>query len=144
MTNFFATVAGNVEGVVQYNLDNRAFEVNNLELRPNFNLNFFFILLGAVDTNVTIEGICNILTDETISDPLTKYAALNNLILNTYSQPCLDASYNSSLVELKEISWNSSAAVGGRQWFWQTCTEFGFFQSTDSKMQPFGATFPIE
>jgi hypothetical protein len=94
-------VAGNFEGVVQYNLDNRAFE-------------------GAVDTNVTVEGICDIITDDSISDPLTKYAAVNTLILNTYSQNCLDASYNSSIQELMETSWNSSASVGGRQWYFNS------------------------
>lgn len=84
------------------------------------------------------------MTNNEMGDPLTRYAALNMLILDTYSQKCLDISYNKSIEELKETSWNSSASVGGRQWFWQTCIEFGFFQSTDSMMQPFGPTFPIE
>ena len=26
----------------------------------------------------------------------------------------------------------------GRQWYYQTCTEFGYFQTTDSAHQPFG------
>lgn len=26
----------------------------------------------------------------------------------------------------------------GRQWYYQTCTEFGYFQTTDSARQPFG------
>jgi hypothetical protein len=84
------------------------------------------------------------MTSDAIGDSLSRYASLNSLILQTYSQSCLDASYNNSIAELKETSWNSSASVGGRQWFWQTCTEFGFFQSSDSNMQPFGSTFPIE
>ena len=32
----------------------------------------------------------------------------------------------------------------GRQWFYQTCTEFGYYQSSDLKDQPFGSQFPIE
>lgn len=28
--------------------------------------------------------------------------------------------------------------VTGRQWYYQTCTEFGYFQTTDSPYQPFG------
>ena len=27
---------------------------------------------------------------------------------------------------------------------WQTCTEFGWYQSSDSIKQPFGQTFPIK
>ena len=27
---------------------------------------------------------------------------------------------------------------------WQTCTEFGWYQSSDSTEQPFGQTFPIQ
>lgn len=32
----------------------------------------------------------------------------------------------------------------GRQWFYQTCTEFGFFQSSSYKPQVFGKDFPVE
>lgn len=33
----------------------------------------------------------------------------------------------------------------GRQWTYQTCVEFGFFQSSDLKdRQPFGDYFPVE
>ena len=31
----------------------------------------------------------------------------------------------------------------GRQWTYQTCTEFGYYQSTDSKSQVYGTTFPL-
>ena len=32
----------------------------------------------------------------------------------------------------------------GRQWTYQTCTEFGYYQTSDSKGQPFGFKFPLE
>ena len=31
----------------------------------------------------------------------------------------------------------------GRMWFYQTCNEFGYYQTTDSKNQPFGTLFPL-
>ncbi|GFS10195.1 thymus-specific serine protease [Elysia marginata] len=31
-----------------------------------------------------------------------------------------------------------------RQWTYQSCTEFGYFPTTDSNAQPFGHEFPIE
>ncbi len=55
LSNFLSSLAGNFEGVVQYNRDNRAFE-------------------GAVDTNVTIPVLCNLMDDETI-DPLQRSAS---------------------------------------------------------------------
>ncbi|XP_022905145.2 putative serine protease K12H4.7 [Onthophagus taurus] len=30
-----------------------------------------------------------------------------------------------------------------RQWIYQTCTEYGYFQTTTSQYQPFGDTFPL-
>lgn len=32
----------------------------------------------------------------------------------------------------------------GRQWTYQTCTEFGYYQSSDLPDQPFGKRFPID
>ena len=32
----------------------------------------------------------------------------------------------------------------GRQWTYQTCTEFGFYQTTDSDQQPFGKHFSLK
>lgn len=48
-----------------------------------------------------------------IGDPLRRYAAVNDIILETYGQKCLDASYSSFIDQLKKTSWNESAAVGG-------------------------------
>lgn len=46
---------------------------------------------------------------------------------------------------LKEI-WKVNLLLQsiGRQWTYQTCTEFGFYQSSDLDDQPFGKRFPIE
>lgn len=32
----------------------------------------------------------------------------------------------------------------GRQWMYQTCTEFGWYQTSGSDHQPFGSSFPVE
>ena len=41
---------------------------------------------------------------------------------------------------MKDSKWSYS--VGGRAWTYQTCTEFGWYQSSDSSSQPF-IGFPI-
>ncbi|XP_074534899.1 thymus-specific serine protease [Halichoeres trimaculatus] len=120
---FLETLAGNFMDVVQYNEDNRAFE-------------------GVVGTNITIKVLCSIMSDASLGDPYTRYAAVARLMMDTFSMKCLDASFNNCLRDMTNTSWNGAAAGGGRQWVYQTCTEFGFYQSTDSPNQPF-AGFPL-
>ncbi|XP_038049891.1 thymus-specific serine protease-like [Patiria miniata] len=124
VSNFYEAIAGNFFGVVQYNKDNRAFE-------------------GAVGTDITIDTLCGIMGNTSIGVPLARYAAVNTLLLQTYGEKCLDVSYDDMITEMRQTSWESSASEGGRQWVYQTCTEFGFFQTSDGKDQPFGNGFPV-
>jgi hypothetical protein len=123
VSNFAESVAGNIFGVVQYNKDNRAFE-------------------GARGGNITIETICSIMLNESIGDELTRYAAFNSLMMSTYDMKCLDIGYSAMIDQLKDTSWDNEA-VGGRMWFYQTCNQFGYYQTSDSKNQPFGSLFPL-
>lgn len=50
-------------------------------------------------------------------DNVQRYAAVNDIILKTYGQKCLDTSYDSQIKQMRQVSWNASAAVGGRQVF---------------------------
>jgi len=117
LINFYATLASNFQGVVQYNNDNRAFE-------------------GAPDVNLTINAVCAIM-NSTAQSPLNNYALVNSLTLTTYGAPCLDASYQDFVNGMKNTSLSSPSVVGGaRQWVYQTCTEFGYFQTSDGSNQP--------
>ncbi|KAM7399742.1 hypothetical protein PAMP_018990 [Pampus punctatissimus] len=120
---FLETLAGNFMDVVQYNEDNRGFE-------------------GAMGTNITIKVLCNVMGDTSLGDPYARYAAVARLMLKTFSIGCLDASFSNNLGVMTNTSWDGPAANGGRQWVYQTCTEFGFYQSTDSPNQPFTG-FPL-
>ncbi|XP_076000535.1 thymus-specific serine protease [Genypterus blacodes] len=120
---FLEAVAGNFMDVVQYNQDNREFE-------------------GVVGTNITIKVICGMMADSSLGEPYDRYAAVARLMMDTFSRKCLDASYSNNLREMTNTTWEGPSAKGGRQWQYQTCTEFGFFQSTDSPNQPFTG-FPL-
>lgn len=76
--------------------------------------------------------------------PIEAYAQVNSLILDTNKQKCLDWKYENFIEELREVSWNKTEDSGARLWTYQTCTEFGYFQSSDSTEQPFGDSFPVE
>ncbi|XP_056296942.1 thymus-specific serine protease [Pseudoliparis swirei] len=121
---FLEMLAGNFMDTVQYNEDNRGFE-------------------GARGTNITIKLLCGVMADASLGDPYARYAAVARLMMDAFSISCLNASYQSYLADMTDASWDGPAAGGGRQWVYQTCTEFGFYQSTDSPNQPFTG-FPLE
>jgi hypothetical protein len=102
----------------------------------------YWIVKGARATNITIDVVCQTMLDDSQPDPVQRMANVNDLLLNAYDQPCLDAGYMSTINQLKNTSWNASASEGGRQWTYQTCVEFGFFQSSADSQQPFGNNFP--
>lgn len=45
---------------------------------------------------------------------------------------------------MRNISWDSKVATGQRQWTYQTCTEFGFYQTSNNPSCMFGNKFPAE
>lgn len=122
--NLFESLLGTFEDVVQYNKDNRQFE-------------------GVEWTNVTINTLCDKMTDTSDGSSLERLVRINDLSLKMGGQKCLDHTYKSQLEELQGSSWESPAAEGGRQWMYQTCTEFGWYQSSDSPKHPFGEFLPV-
>ncbi|KAI3383561.1 hypothetical protein SNEBB_005366 [Seison nebaliae] len=120
--NFFSTVSGNFEDVVQYNRDNRA---------------------GMEHKNLTISYLCDLMTNEA-NDPLTNFIAVNNAYLSSHDENCTDFNYEEMIEELQNIKWDKTGASNGRQWIYQTCAEFGWYQSSTSTQQPFGHRFPID
>jgi len=114
--NFMSSLMGNFEGVVQYNDDNR----------------------NPISKTYDIKYICNMMTNSSV-DALTAYVNVNTLMLNIYGESCLDASY----ADLVAATSNSTPPNDGKSWTYQTCTEFGYFQTTDSEHQPFGNQVPL-
>jgi len=91
---FISDLAGNFMGTVQYNAE--------------------------IPGQPTISDVCAYMTNA--SDALTGLVNVNNLFLQLQEMKCLDQSYDNMLAELKNTSQVES--VGGRQWIWQTCTEY--------------------
>ncbi|XP_011706355.1 PREDICTED: putative serine protease K12H4.7, partial [Wasmannia auropunctata] len=58
---------------------------------------------------------------------------------------CVDVNYNNFVRKYREISWDSPAATSiMRQWFHQTCAEYGYYQTTSSDKSVFGTLFPLD
>lgn len=109
------------------------------------------IFMGDVQYNSnypdnTVMMDCAMFTDTSVGGPLerlthfisTKYGLMN-------SDDCIGTDYNAEIKELRGSDW-TSPYIDSRTWLWQTCTEFGYYQGTDSKNQPFGhsMTYSLE
>lgn len=91
VANLFETLAGNFEGVVQYNKDNRDFK----------------------GSNITMDILCDVMTNSTLGSPLVRYAAVSNILLESTGDKCLDFKYDKLLKDMRSTNWNSSASAGG-------------------------------
>uniref|UniRef100_A0A1B6MS95 Serine protease K12H4.7 n=1 Tax=Graphocephala atropunctata TaxID=36148 RepID=A0A1B6MS95_9HEMI len=123
IANLLETLAGNFAEVVQYNKDNRASHK------------------GSV-SNITIDTLCDIMINETIGTPYTRYAAVNSLMMKENNENCLEYKYDEMIKEIKNTTWDADTA-GARAWTYQTCTEFGYFQTSESDQSLFGNDFSI-
>eukprot|EP01102_Stenamoeba_stenopodia_P004785 TRINITY_DN1514_c0_g1_i1.p1 TRINITY_DN1514_c0_g1~~TRINITY_DN1514_c0_g1_i1.p1 ORF type:complete len:334 (-),score=89.52 TRINITY_DN1514_c0_g1_i1:142-1143(-) len=117
ISNFMSILMGNWMGTVQY----------NNELENPIDIDYLCTYLYTASNNG--------------SNPLAGYVELNNDIFNPYGE-CLDISYNDSIAYLQNTN-QSAGSASSRAWVYQTCTEFGYFQTTDSSNQPFGNLVPL-
>lgn len=120
IANLFENVASNFAGVVQYNKDN------------------------TNHSKVNIDEVCDIMVNTKIGPPVNRLAAVNALLMRQSEENCLDYKYDKMIDTMQEISWDSIAAKGMRQWTWQTCNEFGFYQTAENKTDTFGDRFKVD
>ncbi|OTF76646.1 Serine carboxypeptidase S28-like protein [Euroglyphus maynei] len=73
-----------------------------------------------------------------------RFAKVNQILLKSTLQECLEFKYDDYLKKMLVTDFNKTEIPGARQWTYQTCTEFGFFQTSDRNDQPFGPYFPIK
>jgi len=104
-------------------------------------------LAGIVQYNGRYEEdiftTCATMTDESIGGPMYRLAAVNDVMLSMSQDECLDHSYASYLSQLTNTTFGGSG-VGRRQWTWQTCTEFGWYQTTNQESGVYGHTLPLD
>lgn len=108
--------------------------------------NFFGIItdefagLVQYHSSGDIEGACEAILDPTITDPV---AAVGKWVQGQFGG-CVDASYESFVELYKNPSWSSESTTSAmRQWIYQTCNEYGWYQTSTSNNQVFGKSFPL-
>ncbi|XP_017137003.1 putative serine protease F56F10.1 [Drosophila miranda] len=118
--SLFANLAGNFAGVVQYNKDN------------------------SPHATITIDEICDVMLNMTSGPPVTRLGVVNDMLLKQSNATCLDYKYDKMVSDMRNASWDSEAAKGMRQWTYQTCNEFGFYQTSENKTDTFGDRFGVD
>lgn len=87
-----------------------------------------------------IEGVCAQLLQNGDEDDLE---AFGRFVRDRMDGGCND-NYAKYVEGMRNETLGSRASGGNRQWLYQTCTEFGWFQTSTSRRQPFGSSFPID
>lgn len=119
-----------------------------INLTNNLNVWTFFEYLVAPFAEIVqyhrdnnIQEECNRLVNSKEKDDVV---ALAYWLYSEGDSPtlCRDTSYNSMIEHYKKTEFHSSEA--GRQWLYQICSEFGWFQSASSEKTLFGSVFPVD
>ncbi|KAJ8951298.1 hypothetical protein NQ318_008202 [Aromia moschata] len=116
LANLFELIADNFAGVAQYH--------------------------KTTNTLYNINLVCEILNDESKGNELHRLAEVNNFVEGiTDDSSCFDYKY-SNIIE----KWSNATVIASgmmRQWMYQTCTEFGYYQTSSQEIPVFGSRFPL-
>ncbi|CAB3406149.1 unnamed protein product [Caenorhabditis bovis] len=122
---FFQNVYGYFQGINQYTGDNR----NN-----------------ATRSGLGVPGACNILNNSTIKDEVDRVVAVMDWYDSFYGEPkCRGNNYTKFIEYYSDTTMPNDDVISTRSWIWQTCTELGYYQTTDGGNHGiFGSTVPLD
>jgi hypothetical protein len=95
---------------------------------------------GVFHTQVTVPALCNRLT--MASSALAGLQAANNMIMDVFGEQCLYNSYSGFIDYMRNTAFSVESS-DDRSWIYQTCTEFGYYQSTEGNNIVFGNGIPV-
>ncbi|KAL7051729.1 hypothetical protein ACKWTF_004586 [Chironomus riparius] len=125
---------------------------------PHFFYEVSDIVAGLVQThrNVNIQNACTQMKNaRNFTDDIGAFASWvrgdSALVSKGIKQPvgnrnaeCLDFSYTKSMETFSNYTWGSLGNQQMRQWIYQTCAEFAWFQTSTSTDQIFGSTYGVD
>ncbi|XP_063370334.1 putative serine protease K12H4.7 [Cydia amplana] len=106
-----------------------------------FGITETFAYLVQYATPGDIPDACAVLTDASVDDPVQRLA--NWITSQPWTQPCIETRYTVIVDQHTNTSYDAPQAVM-RLWTYQTCVEYGWYQTTTSNNQPFLNTIPLE
>ncbi|XP_076837462.1 thymus-specific serine protease [Brachyhypopomus gauderio] len=109
------------------------------------------MFMGSVQYNeegvaLTIAHLCSFMTNQDSAggqgeEPYSRLVKLAELYRTLEREVCLDVSHKHTIHSLNSTSDGIS---GYRQWFYQTCTEFGFYQTCEDTSCPFSCMLTLQ
>ncbi|CAD6191209.1 unnamed protein product [Caenorhabditis auriculariae] len=117
---FFSNIYGNYQGAVQYSGDNT----------------------GPYAIGYGIPDMCKIMLNDS-NTPIQNVAKFNEFMTEVGPFSYTDNNYQGMIDDLKNAQKYGPNSAASLLWTWQTCTEFGYFQSTDSGHSIFGSPTPV-
>jgi len=95
--------------------------------------------MGMMSELMAISTVCEIMTDKRNGkSALERLANLNARF--DEGLPCWDHTYQTYLDSMLKTEFGGMA----RQWMYQTCSEFGWYQTSDQPKHPYGSKFPLK
>ncbi|XP_069500482.1 thymus-specific serine protease [Ambystoma mexicanum] len=106
------------------------------------------LFMGVVQYNMEIPGndiskLCSIMTDEKLGTSYDRLMVINQKNMERMALICVNNSHEKALEDLKRTDL-SLVGVGERQWYFQTCTEFGYYQTCEDKSCPFSQLMTLK
>ncbi|XP_051900016.1 thymus-specific serine protease [Pristis pectinata] len=98
------------------------------------------IVMGTVQYNLEEPGndiadLCRVMTDQNLGSPYRRLVVLNKGYLERMALNCTDNSHQETL-EVLRSTVVKPFGVGERQWYYQTCAEFGYYQTCEDEGCP--------
>uniref|UniRef100_G3TV79 Serine protease 16 n=1 Tax=Loxodonta africana TaxID=9785 RepID=G3TV79_LOXAF len=92
---------------------------------------------GLVKSTPNIDDFCDKMTNTSLGSPYYRYARIMTIRFKNGNPSCLDANYQNFLKSMSDSDLDKENIEEDRQWFYQSCTELGFFQTTHSRNHTF-------
>ncbi|XP_041851216.1 thymus-specific serine protease isoform X2 [Melanotaenia boesemani] len=125
----------------------------NLDDEIELMQNLADIVMGTVQYNeegvlLSIIELCGVMTNtsELYKGDMEAYnrlVKLSEIYRSTSEEACLDISHEKTLKDLMDTSLHASKRAV-RQWTYQTCTEFGFYQTCEDTTCPFSGMLTLQ
>ncbi|XP_023586988.1 thymus-specific serine protease-like [Trichechus manatus latirostris] len=86
---------------------------------------------------MTTDEFCEKMTNTSLGSPYHRYASVIRTTLRNKGFSCYPASYKESVNAFSSSSLDRNTYKTAKPWLYQSCTEFGYFFTTDLKNQSF-------